>query len=131
MLKRSEPALRLVSIASSTVKSAPFSPTLLYYNTRLLRMAGSTKVMEKAAQKAPRPVVLSGPSGCGKSTLINRLINDVGKDKLGFSVSHTTRNPRPGEQAAVDYHFVTREEFVKAVEGKEFVEHAVFSSEWF
>lgn len=87
--------------------------------------------MEKAAQKAPRPVVLSGPSGCGKSTLINRLINDVGKDKLGFSVSHTTRNPRPGEQNAVDYHFVTREEFVKAVEGKEFVEHAVFSGNYY
>ncbi|PIO33558.1 hypothetical protein AB205_0130320 [Aquarana catesbeiana] len=44
----------------------------------------------------PRPVVLSGPSGAGKSTLLNRLLNDF-EGAFGFSVSHTTRNPRPGE----------------------------------
>ncbi|KAM7012427.1 guanylate kinase 1b isoform 1-T1 [Tautogolabrus adspersus] len=45
----------------------------------------------------PRPVVLSGPSGAGKSTLMKRLINDH-EGVFGFSVSHTTRNPRPGEE---------------------------------
>ncbi|CAK6958061.1 guanylate kinase 1b isoform X1 [Scomber scombrus] len=45
----------------------------------------------------PRPVVLSGPSGAGKSTLMKRLIKDH-EGVFGFSVSHTTRNPRPGEE---------------------------------
>ncbi|XP_029906351.1 guanylate kinase 1b isoform X1 [Myripristis murdjan] len=45
----------------------------------------------------PRPVVLSGPSGAGKSTLMKRLLQDH-EGVFGFSVSHTTRNPRPGEE---------------------------------
>ncbi|XP_061832165.1 guanylate kinase 1b isoform X3 [Nerophis lumbriciformis] len=45
----------------------------------------------------PRPVVLSGPSGAGKSTLMKRLMKDY-EGVFGFSVSHTTRNPRPGEE---------------------------------
>lgn len=45
----------------------------------------------------PRPVVLSGPSGAGKSTLMKRLMKDH-EGLFGFSVSHTTRNPRPGEE---------------------------------
>ncbi|XP_049443307.1 guanylate kinase 1b isoform X1 [Epinephelus fuscoguttatus] len=45
----------------------------------------------------PRPLVLSGPSGAGKSTLMKRLMKDH-EGVFGFSVSHTTRNPRPGEE---------------------------------
>ncbi|KAM4628568.1 guanylate kinase 1b [Polymixia lowei] len=45
----------------------------------------------------PRPVVLSGPSGAGKSTLMKKLLQDY-EGVFGFSVSHTTRNPRPGEE---------------------------------
>ncbi|XP_004067765.1 guanylate kinase-like isoform X1 [Oryzias latipes] len=45
----------------------------------------------------PRPVVLSGPSGAGKSTLLKKLMKDH-EGVFGFSVSHTTRNPRPGEE---------------------------------
>ncbi|XP_030289030.1 guanylate kinase 1b isoform X1 [Sparus aurata] len=45
----------------------------------------------------PRPVVLSGPSGAGKSTLLKRLMKEH-EGVFGFSVSHTTRNPRPGEE---------------------------------
>ncbi|KAL6107987.1 guanylate kinase 1b isoform X1 [Pungitius pungitius] len=45
----------------------------------------------------PRPVVLSGPSGAGKSTLMKRLMREH-EGVFGFSVSHTTRNPRPGEE---------------------------------
>ncbi|XP_068563478.1 guanylate kinase 1b [Cebidichthys violaceus] len=45
----------------------------------------------------PRPLVLSGPSGAGKSTLMKRLMRDH-EGIFGFSVSHTTRNPRPGEE---------------------------------
>ncbi|XP_068091265.1 guanylate kinase isoform X4 [Hyperolius riggenbachi] len=74
----------------------------------------------------PRPVVLSGPSGAGKSTLLKRLLNDY-EGVFGFSVSHTTRKPRPGESDGKDYHFVSLEEMKKGIDNGEFIEHAVFS----
>ncbi|XP_023126165.2 guanylate kinase isoform X2 [Amphiprion ocellaris] len=49
------------------------------------------------AMAGPRPVVLSGPSGAGKSTLLKKLMKEY-DSVFGFSVSHTTRNPRPGEE---------------------------------
>ncbi|XP_058035970.1 guanylate kinase [Ahaetulla prasina] len=79
-----------------------------------------------SVMKGPRPVVLSGPSGAGKSTLLKKLLRDY-DNVFGFSVSHTTRQPRPGEVNGKDYHFVTREEMQKEVEAGEFVEHAEFS----
>lgn len=54
-------------------------------------------------------IVVSAPSGTGKSTLLARILRDV--PGLRFSVSHTTRRPRPGEQDGVQYHFVSREVF--------------------
>lgn len=67
-------------------------------------------------------LVLSGPSGTGKGTLIERL---MAEDKsLVFSVSATTRAPRPGEINGVHYHFVTNEEYDKLVAEDAFVEHA-------
>ena len=60
-------------------------------------------------QQRRRPVVVCGPSGVGKGTLLGRLMADY-PDEFGFSVSHTTRQPRPGEQDGVHYHFVSREE---------------------
>ncbi|XP_007438939.1 guanylate kinase [Python bivittatus] len=79
-----------------------------------------------SVMKGPRPVVLSGPSGAGKSTLLKKLLKDYG-NVFGFSVSHTTRQPRPGEVNGKDYHFVTREEMQKEVDAGGFVEHAEFS----
>ncbi|XP_063308880.1 guanylate kinase isoform X2 [Pelobates fuscus] len=79
-----------------------------------------------AAMAGPRPVVLSGPSGAGKSTLLKMLLRDH-EGTFGFSVSHTTRNPRPGEANGKDYHFVTREEMQRGIDNGEFLEHAVFS----
>ncbi|MET0993973.1 MAG: guanylate kinase, partial [Mycobacterium sp.] len=58
---------------------------------------------------AARVVVLSGPSAVGKSTVV-RCLRDRGPD-LFFSVSVTTRAPRPGEVDGVDYSFVTAERF--------------------
>ncbi|XP_056670822.1 guanylate kinase-like [Monodelphis domestica] len=74
----------------------------------------------------PRPVVLSGPSGAGKSTLLKKLLQEYG-NIFGFSVSHTTRNPRPGEENGKDYHFVTREEMQRDIDAGKFIEHAEFS----
>lgn len=67
--------------------------------------------------------VVTGPSGVGKSVLIKRLMSDV-PGRVGFSVSHTTRDPRPGEVDGVDYHFVTRRTMENAIAAGEFVEHA-------
>ncbi|XP_072269115.1 guanylate kinase isoform X2 [Pyxicephalus adspersus] len=74
----------------------------------------------------PRPVVLSGPSGAGKSTLLKMLLKDY-EGVFGFSVSHTTRQPRPGECNGKDYHFVSREEMQRGIDNGEFIENAVFS----
>uniref|UniRef100_A0A5F4WHF8 Guanylate kinase 1 n=1 Tax=Callithrix jacchus TaxID=9483 RepID=A0A5F4WHF8_CALJA len=74
----------------------------------------------------PRPVVLSGPSGAGKSTLLKRLLQEH-RGIFGFSVSHTTRNPRPGEENGKDYYFVTREVMQRDIAAGNFIEHAEFS----
>ncbi|XP_055023714.1 guanylate kinase 1b isoform X2 [Misgurnus anguillicaudatus] len=74
----------------------------------------------------PRPVVLSGPSGAGKSTLLKRLMKEY-EGVFGFSVSHTTRNPRPGEEDGKDYHFVTKEKMQEGIDQEDFIENAEFS----
>lgn len=64
---------------------------------------------------------MSAPSGCGKSTII-RSIMERGNVDLKFSVSATNRAPRPGEEDGVNYHFITTEEFRRAIDNDEFVE---------
>jgi len=54
--------------------------------------------------------VLSAPSGGGKSTILNQVMASL--PGLVFSVSHTTRSPRPGEENGREYHFVSREDFL-------------------
>ncbi|URA10236.1 guanylate kinase [Thermospira aquatica] len=68
-------------------------------------------------------VIISGPSGVGKTTLYKRLLAEF-PERLAFSVSATTRKPRPGEVHGVDYYFYTREDFEKAKENGEFAEWA-------
>lgn len=68
-------------------------------------------------------IVISGPSGAGKTTLYKHILNDF-KDTLGFSVSATTRMPRPGEKDGVDYFFIDRKEFDKRLKEGYFVETA-------
>jgi len=76
-----------------------------------------------AAAAAPRCLVLAGPSGVGKGTVLARL-SQVLPDVFGFSVSHTTRAPRPGECDGREYHFVTEEEFQRARAEGRFLETA-------
>ncbi len=71
--------------------------------------------------------ILSAPSGAGKSSLINALLKqeaDSSTRALAVSVSHTTRDPRPGEQNGEHYHFVTVNEFKKQIAKNAFYEHA-------
>ncbi|MBN2034190.1 MAG: guanylate kinase [Deltaproteobacteria bacterium] len=66
--------------------------------------------------------VVSGPSGAGKSSIIRRVRGSF--SSLAYSVSHTSRKPRAEEVDGVDYHFVSRESFIRMVERGEFVEWA-------
>lgn len=68
-----------------------------------------------------RLVVISGPSGSGKSTICDRLIEREGFERV---VTCTTRPPRPGERHGVDYQFLDREEFERAIREGRFVEWA-------
>jgi len=74
----------------------------------------------------PRPLIFCGPSGSGKSTLIKHLMSEF-TDKFGFSVSHTTRSPRPGEVEGQDYHYVSREEMEQGIANGDFIESATYS----
>lgn len=98
-----------------------------------------------------RPVVIAGPSGVGKGTLIKMVMDhyavkeadgaiarltqaidkaccggsaDGSNEFFSFSVSHTTRGPRPGEVDGVHYHFSTREKVQADIDAEKFVEHA-------
>ena len=65
--------------------------------------------------------VLSGPPGAGKSTIATQVRKDM--PDLAYSVSLTTRAPRPGETDGVDYYFVTREEFERRIGAREMAEY--------
>src|SRR3989304_782977 len=66
--------------------------------------------------------IVSGPSGAGKSTLSQKAVEFF--EDMGFSVSYTTRPPRPGEIDGVDYNFVADSRFDSMVEKGEFLEYA-------
>ena len=65
--------------------------------------------------------VFSGASGVGKSTVLSQVMGR--REDLRFSVSATTRAPRPGEQDGVNYYFVSKEQFLDMIEKNEFLEY--------
>lgn len=66
--------------------------------------------------------IVSAPSGAGKSSLINALLKNHAD--MQVSISHTTRQPRPGEVDGVHYHFISVEQFKKLIADNEFLEWA-------
>jgi guanylate kinase len=74
-------------------------------------------------------VVISGPSGVGKDTLIERL-REL-DPRLQYSISYTTRKPRPGEKDGVSYFFVSRQKFEELVAQGFFLEHAVYNGNFY
>ncbi|MCT8574787.1 guanylate kinase [Glaesserella parasuis] len=68
--------------------------------------------------------IISAPSGAGKSSLINALLADLPRSQVQLSISHTTRNPRPGEEHGVHYYFTQHEEFKRLIEQGHFLEWA-------
>jgi guanylate kinase len=66
--------------------------------------------------------IITGPSGVGKSTIIKLLLNSL--PDVHFSVSYTTRPPRPNEENGVDYYFVSQDEFESMIKKDKFIEWA-------
>lgn len=74
-------------------------------------------------------LVVSGPSGVGKGTIIKKLFER--NENLYFSVSATTREPRPGEENGVHYLFKSREEFESDIASGGMLEYAVYSRNYY
>jgi len=68
------------------------------------------------------PIILSAPSGGGKTTIAKAILS--GRKDIGYSVSCTTRQPRPGEIQGKDYYFISRTEFLTKREKGDFAESA-------
>jgi guanylate kinase len=75
-----------------------------------------------SGERTPRLVVLAGPSAVGKSTVVQGLRDAV--PDLFFSVSMTTRDPRPGEVDGRDYHYVSVDDFRRAIDDGQMLEWA-------
>ena len=80
--------------------------------------------------KKGKLIIFSGPSGVGKSTVRKELFknNDL---NLKYSISMTTRKIRDGEVNHIDYHFVSEEEFLKALQEDKFLENAKFVNNYY
>lgn len=77
---------------------------------------------------ASRLVVVSGPSGSGKSSIVRNLL---GRLDIEFSVSATTRSPRPGEIDGRHYHFVNKENFEEMIASGELLEWAEYNGHYY
>ena len=75
----------------------------------------------------PFPLVLSSPSGGGKTTIMRTLL--LAREDLGYSVSATTRKPRPEETDGKDYFFLSRPDFQKKIKAGAFIEWAEYGGE--
>lgn len=75
-------------------------------------------------ERKGKAFIISGPSGVGKSTVLKALFE--GRDDLYFSVSATTRDPRPGEVNGQHYHFISPERFMQWINEDAFLEYAQY-----
>lgn len=73
--------------------------------------------------------IITAPSGAGKTSLVRALLD--GDEHIKLSVSHTTRQPRPGEEEGVHYHFVAEPEFVELLNHGDFLESAQVHSAYY
>ncbi len=76
-----------------------------------------------------RIIIVSGPSGVGKGTILKEVMGR--DDSLRFSVSATTRAPRPGEVDGVNYFFVDKPGFEKMIEEGQLLEHAFYAGNYY
>jgi guanylate kinase len=73
-------------------------------------------------------LVLSGPAGVGKGTIVKKILED---HDFVYSVSATTREPRPSEEDGVNYYFVTKKEFLMKIEAGEMLEYAEYVGHYY
>ncbi|MDE6594431.1 MAG: guanylate kinase [Oscillospiraceae bacterium] len=73
-------------------------------------------------------IVVSGPSGCGKGTVLAEILKS---DRIFYSVSATTRSPRPGETDGVNYYFLTKEKFETLIEEDGMLEYASYCGNYY
>ena len=74
-------------------------------------------------------IVVSGPAGSGKGTILGKLFQRG--LNFAYSVSATTRQPRPGEQHGVNYYYITREEFEEKIREDGFIEYAEYVGNYY
>jgi len=74
-------------------------------------------------------IIVSAPSGTGKTTVLQETMQQV--ERLVFSVSHTTRQPRPGEQDGRDYFFVSKQQFEEMIKNNGFLEWALVHDNYY
>ena len=73
--------------------------------------------------------IITGPSGVGKGTVLEKFFKN--NKNAVYSVSQTTRNPRPGEVHGINYFFVTKKEIEKSIKNDEFLEWARYSDNYY
>ncbi len=73
-------------------------------------------------------LVVSGPAGSGKGTVLSHLLK---RDDFKYSVSATTRAPRPGETNGVNYHYITKEDFLCRIERGEMLEYTEYCGNYY
>lgn len=100
------------------------------YNCSHHALLGSSNISSAASSSDLRPIIISGPSGVGKGTLMQMLI-DSNPGQFSATVSHTTRKPRPGEKEGVAYHFVSPAVFSEMIARGRFIEHTLFSGNYY
>jgi guanylate kinase len=74
-------------------------------------------------------IIVSAPSGTGKTTVLQETMQQV--ERLVFSVSHTARQPRPGEQDGRDYFFVSKQQFEEMIKNNGFLEWALVHDNYY
>ena len=85
--------------------------------------------MSLSAHERGGLIVIAAPSGAGKTTLVHALLERM--PDLEFSISHTTREPRPTEREGADYFFVDEPEFARMAEAGDFLEYAEVFDHWY
>jgi len=73
--------------------------------------------------------IISGPSGAGKTTLVRRVLVDL--ENIDFTISHTTRKIRNGEEEGKDYYFISDDEFKKMIEEDKLAEWAIVHGSYY
>ena len=125
MCGRSSAASFIVAGQNSSKKVAQQSPRLSFWGGRHQQCSSTAVSSSASSSDVLEPLVVCGPSGVGKGTIIAKFMEELdGASNFAFSVSHTTRDPRPGETNGVHYHFTGLESMKQAIADGEFLEHA-------